>query len=155
MVQSTRNTTRGWRIGSISGGVQGTHGPIRAGKTPLRRTACQAAGVPTRFLHDCHRTAARNLIRASVPERVAMLLTGHKSRAQHLRAGRALQSVPRDARHRERQEVRMAEATQCAHAPCECLVEAHGPFGKYCSEHCKATGDRIELRCDCQHPPCR
>ena len=45
------------------------------------RTACQAAWVPTRFLHDCRRTAARNLIRASVPERVAMLLTGHKSRA--------------------------------------------------------------------------
>ncbi len=45
------------------------------------RTACHAAGVPTRFLHDCRRTAARNLIRASVPERVAMLLTGHKSRA--------------------------------------------------------------------------
>ena len=45
------------------------------------RPACQAAGVPTRFLHDCRRTAARNLIRANVPERVAMLLTGHKSRA--------------------------------------------------------------------------
>ena len=45
------------------------------------RTACQAAGVPTRFLHDCRRAAARNLIRANVPERVAMLLTGHKSRA--------------------------------------------------------------------------
>ena len=35
----------------------------------------------TRFLHDCRRTAARNLIRANVPERIAMLLTGHKSRA--------------------------------------------------------------------------
>ena len=37
--------------------------------------------MPTRFLHDCRRTAARTLIRASVPEWVAMLLTGHKSRA--------------------------------------------------------------------------
>ena len=37
--------------------------------------------MPTRFLHDCRRTAARNLIRATVPERVAMLLTGYKSRA--------------------------------------------------------------------------
>ena len=41
----------------------------------------RAAGVPTRFLRDCRRTAARTLIRASVPERVAMLLTGHKTRA--------------------------------------------------------------------------
>ena len=57
-----------------------TASPIRRWRT-ARRTACQAAGVPARFLHDCRRTAARNLIRASVPERVAMLLTGHKSRA--------------------------------------------------------------------------
>ena len=54
--------------------------PVRRWRTAWR-TACQSAGVPTRFLHDCRRTAARNLIRASVPERVAMLLTGHKSRA--------------------------------------------------------------------------
>ena len=54
--------------------------PVRRWRTAWR-TACQAAGVPTRFLHDCRRTAARNLIRASVPERVAMLVTGHKTRA--------------------------------------------------------------------------
>ena len=54
--------------------------PVRRWRTAWR-TACQAAGVPTRFLHDCRRTTARNLIRANVPERVAMLLTGHKSRA--------------------------------------------------------------------------
>jgi len=42
--------------------------------------ACRAAGLSHRILHDCRRTAARNLIRAGVPERIAMLLTGHKTR---------------------------------------------------------------------------
>jgi integrase len=42
--------------------------------------ACRKAGVPGRRLHDCRRTAARNLIRAGVPERVAMMLLGHSTR---------------------------------------------------------------------------
>ena len=45
VVQSTRNTTCGWPIGSISGGFQGTHGPRRAWKPPLRQaTALSGAG---------------------------------------------------------------------------------------------------------------
>jgi site-specific recombinase XerD len=54
--------------------------PVRAWRTALR-DACRKAKVPHRLLHDCRRTAARNLIRSGVPERVAMLLTGHKTRA--------------------------------------------------------------------------
>jgi hypothetical protein len=49
----------------------------------------------------------------------------------------------------------MAEESKCAHPACECMVPKHGPHGKYCSEHCKEKGQSIELRCDCQHPPCR
>ena len=54
--------------------------PVRVWRTALR-DACRQAKVPHRLLHDCRRTAARNLIRAGVPERIAMLLTGHKTRA--------------------------------------------------------------------------
>ena len=43
-------------------------------------TACRAAGVPGRVLHDFRRTAVRNLVRAGVAERIAMQMVGWKSR---------------------------------------------------------------------------
>jgi len=89
--------------------------------TKAWRTACAKAGCPGRIPHDMRRSAVRNLVHAGIPERVAMMMTGHKTRSVFERYNIVSDGDLRDA-------ARKLDAAAPAAAPRDCPPELASPY---------------------------
>ena len=90
--------------------------PVKDFKADWKR-ACETAGVPGLLFHDLRRTAVRNMIRAGVPEKVAMQISGHKTASMLWRYNITDTRDIKDAGKRTERYLEAQRGQQHAHLP--------------------------------------
>lgn len=83
------------------------------------RSACRDAGVPDLHFHDLRRSGIRNLIRAGVPQSVAMSISGHRTVSTFIRYAIANDEDKREALRAVQERVGRAVSNVVALKPGE------------------------------------